>query len=147
MRNGSDAGFRPETPPLMDHASIVEPNVEDNPHGFRASNDVVPRALTLLGRACRALADGLPRGLEQILALAVEAGGAERGFLVRTGDGSASPDDRHVLAASSTRRDGCHEPSRSALRRALSPQRTDTVPDAASVRALRLRSILTIPVV
>jgi len=146
MRNGSDAGFRPETPPLMDHASVVEPNVEDNPRGFRASNDVALRALALLGRACRALADGLPRGLEQVLALAVEAGGAERGFLVRTGDGSAFPDDQHVLAASSSRLDGRHEPSRSALRRAVSPQRTDAVPDAASVRALRLRSILTVPI-
>jgi DNA-binding NtrC family response regulator len=106
-----------------------------------------------LAHACRAAASPSRARLDEIVRLAAAACGAERAFLVRARD-RPDHDPFHIVAVSTTRRDGSRVPSRSIVQRAIAGRRPMLLLDAegefdsttASVRSLGLRSILSAPV-
>ncbi len=116
-----------------------------------ASNPAARRGGACWLEACRraAGARGAGEALEGILRSAVEATGAERGFLVTSRAGT--PDDARVESAVSLRPDGSRAPSQTVFARALVAEHAfaclDVLRDGAlraggSVRALSLRSVL-----
>jgi DNA-binding NtrC family response regulator len=126
--------------------------VENSPFAPKASNTVLARGWSLLGRACREIGrieSGSSR-VETLLELVLDAVGAERAFLARFRNGSPI-----VQAACSRRNDGSQQPSRSILRRALSRarplvsvdlNRSRALAGESSVQELSLRCFLSAPV-
>jgi DNA-binding NtrC family response regulator len=126
--------------------------VEDSVPAADASNESDLRAWRCLDCALRGVvhprdgADPLPR----FLRLAAEAGAAERAFLVRSGGASRAVAPTWTSSGSP----GDRPPSRTALARALTLRgplvcldvERDAALSAASVRSLRLRSILGAPI-
>jgi len=131
----------------------MAPRRENSPVPPKPSNAAPADPWRLLARACRE-ASRLPHGsprTDLLLRFALQALGVERAFLARAGRGRA-PD---VRACCSHRADGRRQPSRTLLRRALDQRagllcldaQRDLPPGAAaSVRSLRLRFVLAVPV-
>jgi two-component system response regulator PilR (NtrC family) len=125
---------------------------EDSPAVARASNDARLAAWRLLGEACRA-AVRAPRDrstTKSLLALVLEATGAERAYLLQRRRAGA-PSVRELCCR---RNDGRERPSRTAMLCSVAREQAFICADidehrqlagGASIRSLRLRSIFSAP--